>query len=51
MLRVKIMKIDKNGHTIFRTLKLRNDNTTNKRLEELAEIAQDCYIDQEESWR
>jgi|TARA_R110000824_G_scaffold87475_3_gene215645 hypothetical protein len=51
MLKIKVTKLDKNGKIQKYTMKLRNTNSNNLELEKLAELAEDCYVDQSESWR
>jgi hypothetical protein len=51
MLKVKVMRLDKNGNMQSYTMKLRDTNTNNLELEKLAELAEDCYVDMSERWR
>ena len=51
MLKVKVIKLDKTGNIKSYTMKLKDTRENNLNLERLAETAEDCYVDQSESWR
>tara|TARA_R110002020_G_scaffold49221_7_gene140259 strand:+ start:40 stop:231 length:192 start_codon:yes stop_codon:yes gene_type:complete len=51
MLTVKVKRLGKNGKIQKYTMKLRDTRNNNLELEKLAEIAEDCFVDQEGSWK
>ena len=51
MLKVKVMRLNKNGIMQSYTMKLRDTRENNLSLAKLADIAEDCYIDQLNSWK
>ena len=51
MLKVKVIRLDKNGNLQKYTMNLRDTRENNLSLEKLAETAEDCYVDQSENWR
>ena len=51
MLKVQVLRLDKNGMMKKYTMRFKDTNTNNLEIERLAEFAEDCYVDQCESWR
>lgn len=51
MLKVKVLRLDKNGNLQKYTMRLKDTRENNLSLEKLAETAEDCYVDQSENWR
>ena len=51
MLTVKVKRLGKNGKIQKYTMILRDTRNNNLELEKLAEIAEDCFVDQERSWK
>jgi len=51
MIKVKVMRLDKNGMMKKYTMKFKDTNTNNLEIERLAELAEDSYVDKSESWR
>ena len=51
MIKVKVMRLDKNGMMKKYTMKFKDTNTNNLEIEKLAELAEDYYVDKAESWR
>ena len=51
MLKVQVLRLDKNGMMKKYTMRFKDTNTNNLEIEKLAEFAEDCYVDQCESWR
>jgi hypothetical protein len=51
MLKVKVIRLDKNGKVRKYTMKLKDTKENNLNIERLAETAEDCYADKLENWR
>ena len=51
MLIVKVQRMDKNGNIQQYTMKLLDTQNNNLEVEKLTEIAEDCYVDQLNSWK
>ena len=51
MLKVKVIRSNKNGIMQSYTMKLKDTRENNLSLERLADTAEDCYIDQLNSWK
>ena len=51
MIKVKVIRLDKNGMMKKYTMKFKDTNTNNLEIEKLAELAEDYYVDKAESWR
>ena len=51
MLKVKVIRLDKTGKIQKYTMKLKDTRENNLSIEKLADIAEDCYVDQSESWK
>ena len=51
MLKVKVIRLNKNGMMQSYTMKLKDTKSNNLEIEKLADIAEDCYVDQLDSWK
>jgi|10_taG_2_1085330.scaffolds.fasta_scaffold100553_3 hypothetical protein len=51
MIIVKVMKLSKNGIMQEYKMKLRSTRENALEIEKLADIAEDCYVDQLDSWK
>ena len=51
MLKVQVMRLNKNGIMKSYTMKLRDTKENNLTLEKLAETAEDCAVDQLNQWK
>ena len=51
MILVKVMRLSKNGLLEEMTMKFKGTKEEYLEIEKLADIAEDCYIDQLESWK
>lgn len=51
MIIVKVMKLNKHGIMQEYNMKLRSTRENALEVEKLADIAESCYIEQEEKWR
>jgi len=51
MIIVKVMKLSKNGIMQEYNMKLRSTRENALEIEKLADIAEDCYVDQLDSWK
>ena len=51
MLKVKVIRLNKNGIMQSYTMKLKDTKENNLEIEKLADIAEDCYVDQLDSWK
>ena len=51
MLTVKVTRLGKDGKIQKYTMKLKDTQNNNLELEKLADIAEDCYVDQADDWK
>ena len=51
MLIVKVQRLDRNGKIQEYTMKLLDTKNNNLEVERIAEIAEDCFVDQLDSWK
>ena len=51
MIVVKVMKLSKNGIMQEYSMKLKSTRENALEIEKLADIAEDCYVDQLDSWK
>jgi hypothetical protein len=51
MIVVKVVRYDKTGHITQYDMKFKGTNEELLEIEKLADMAEDCYVDQLESWK
>ena len=51
MIIVKVVKYDKTGNITQYDMKFEGTNEELLEIEKLADMAEDCYVDQQESWK